>query len=142
VGNESPYTAKYTLNLGAEGEHSVGATTSVFLRADYRLTGPTWFSTVQNNTVPTLFSGLLPISALALPAAVGNANFSKTRRDAFGIVNLRAGLHAGGYTVSVFANNVLDKQYLNEVIPAVEFGGSFISPGGRRLVGVELGAKF
>ena len=92
--------------------------------------------------MPTLFSGLLPISALKLPAVVGNANFSKTRRDAFGIVNLRAGLHTGAYTLAVFANNLLDKQYLNEVIPAVEFGGSFISPGGRRLVGVELGAKF
>ena len=142
VGNESPYTAKYTINLGAEGEHAVSGSTSLFGRVDYRLTGPTWFSTVQNNTVPTLFSGLLPISALGLPAAVGNANFSKARRDAFGIVNLRAGVHAGNYTVAVFANNLLDKQYLNEVIPAVEFGGSFISPGSRRLVGVELGAKF
>jgi len=142
VGNESPYTAKYTLNLGAEGEHAVAASTSVYARLDYRLTGPTWFSTVQNNTVPTLFSGLLPISALGLPASVGNANFSKARRDAFGIVNLRAGVHVGDYTVSVFANNLLDKQYLSEVIPAVEFGGSFVSPGSRRLVGVELGAKF
>jgi iron complex outermembrane receptor protein len=42
----------------------------------------------------------------------------------------------------VFANNLLDKQYLNEVIPAVEFGGSFISPGSRRMVGIELAAKF
>ena len=142
VGNESPYTAKYTLNLGAEGEHAVDANTSLFLRADYRLTGPTWFSTVQNNTAPTLFSGLLPISALKLPAVVGNGNFAKSRRDAFGIVNLRAGFHAGAYTLAVFANNLLDKQYLNEVIPAAEFGGSFISPGSRRLVGVELGAKF
>ena len=142
VGNESPYTARYTLNLGAEGEQSINATTSLFLRADYRLTGPTWFSTVQNNTVPTLFSGLLPISALKLPAFVGNANYSKTRRDAFAIVNLRAGVHAGGYTLAVFAENLLDKKYLNEVIPAAEFGGSFISPGSRRLVGVELGAKF
>ncbi len=142
VGNESPYTAKYTLNLGGEGEQAVSAATSVFMRADYRLTGPTWFSTVQNNTIPTLFSGLLPISALKLPAAVGNANFSKARRDAFGVLNLRAGLHSGAYTLAVFANNALDKQYLNEVIPAAEFGGSFVSPGSRRLVGVQLGAKF
>ena len=143
VGNESPYTAKYTLNLGAEGEQAISNSASLFLRADYRLTGPTWFSTVQNNTVPTLFSGLLPISALSfLPPSVGNANYSKARRDAFGIVNLRVGMHAGAYTVSVFANNLLDKQYLNEVIPAAEFGGSFISPGSRRLVGAELAAKF
>jgi iron complex outermembrane receptor protein len=37
---------------------------------------------------------------------------------------------------------VTDKKYLAEVIPAIEFGGSFISPGARRMIGVELGAKF
>jgi iron complex outermembrane receptor protein len=31
---------------------------------------------------------------------------------------------------------------VNEVILAAEFGGSFISPGGRRLIGVEAGYKF
>ena len=142
VGNESPYTAKYTVNLGADAETAIKPGLSLFGRVDYRLTGPTWFSTVQNNTVPTLFSGLLPISALQLPAAVGNANYSKTRRDAFGIVNMRVGAHIGQYTLAVYADNLLDKQYLNEVIPAAEFGGSFISPGGRRLVGVELSGKF
>lgn len=142
VGNESPYTAKYTVNLGADAETKVSSGFSLFGRVDYRLTGPTWFSTVQNNTVPTLFSGLLPISALKLPAFVGNADYNKTRRDAFGIVNLRVGAHIGQYTLAVYADNVLDKQYLNEVIPAAEFGGSFISPGGRRLVGVELSGKF
>ena len=39
-------------------------------------------------------------------------------------------------------DNVTDKKYLNEVIPAIEFGGSFISPGGRRQFGVEVGASF
>jgi len=43
---------------------------------------------------------------------------------------------------AIFANNALNREYLNEVIPAIEFGGSFISPGARRLVGVEVGFKF
>ena len=43
---------------------------------------------------------------------------------------------------SDLANNVFDKKYVAEAIPAIEFGGSFISPGARRLVGVEVGAKF
>jgi iron complex outermembrane receptor protein len=64
------------------------------------------------------------------------------RRDAFGIVNLRAGLQTDRYSLAVFANNLLDKQYLNEVITAVEFGGSFTHPGTRRLVGVEASMKF
>ena len=46
------------------------------------------------------------------------------------------------FNVAVFANNVFDKKYVAEAIPAIEFGGSFISPGARRLVGVEVGAKF
>lgn len=142
VGNKSPYTADYTLNLGAEVEQPLSGALKVFARADYRLTGPTWFSTVQNQTTPTLFSGLLPISALGLPAVVGDGKYDRTRRNAFGVVNLRAGLQTDRYSLAVFANNAFDKKYLSEVIPAIEFGGSFISPGARRLVGVEIGAKF
>ena len=142
VGNKSPYTADYTLNLGTEIIEPIGRSVKMVVRADYRLTGPTWFSTVQCQTGPTLFSGLLPISALALPSVVGEGNFCKSRRNAFGIVDLRAGIETGRYAISFFADNLLDKQYLAEVIPAIEFGGSFISPGARRLLGVEVSAKF
>ena len=91
---------------------------------------------------PTLFSGLLPISALALPAFVGNARFDAARREAFGVLDLRAGLNFGQFTITAFANNMLDRRYVAEAIPAIEFGGSFISPGARRLAGIEVGAKF
>ncbi|WP_310497649.1 TonB-dependent receptor domain-containing protein [Sandarakinorhabdus sp.] len=142
VGNKSPYTADYTLNLGTQVVLPITDGLRGTLRADYRLTGPTWFHSVQNQEKPTLFSGLLPISALALPAVVGNARYDVTRREAFGIVNLRAGLEGDNWQVTVFANNLLDRQWLNEVIPAIEFGGSFISPGQRRVIGVEAGFKF
>jgi iron complex outermembrane receptor protein len=142
VGNKSPYTADYTLNLGMEIEQPLNDSLRFFTRTDYRLTGPTWFSTVQNQSTPSLFSGLLPGSALALPAFVGDAKYDRTRRGAFGIVNLRAGVRSDRYSLTFFADNLLDKKYLAEVIPAIEFGGSFISPGSRRLVGVELGASF
>ena len=104
--------------------------------------GPTWFHSVQNQERPTLFSGLLPISALELPAFVGNARYDVAKRDAFGVLDIRGGIEAGPFSAFIFAENALDKKYLSEVIPAIEFGGSFISPGGRRLVGVELGYKF
>jgi iron complex outermembrane recepter protein len=96
------------------------------MRADYRITGPTWFHTVQDQTRATIFSQLLPISALALPGFVGNANYSVARRNAFGVLNLRFGLEGENWNLTA----------------AIEFGGSFISPGARRLVGVELGYKF
>ncbi len=142
VGNKSPYTADYTINLGTEIDVPFNDSIDLIVRADYRITGPTWFHSFQNQEAPTLFSGLLPISALALPDFVGNANYGVARRDAFGVLNLRAGIETGNITAAIFANNALNREYLNEVIPAIEFGGSFISPGARRLVGVEVGFKF
>ncbi len=142
VGNKSPYTADFTLNFGTEITAPLTSGTNVVLRADYRVTGPTWFSTVQCQTRPSLFSGLLPISALALPGFVGDANYCKSRRNAFGVMNLRAGLQTKRFTVTAFASNMFDRKYLAEAIPAIEFGGSFITPGARRVVGVEASASF
>lgn len=142
VGNKSPYTADYTINLGTEVDVPMNDSVNLIARADYRITGPTWFHSFQNQTAPTLFSGLLPISELELPGFVGDANYSVAQRKAFGVLNLRAGIEAGNFTATVFAENALNRKYLNEVIPAIEFGGSFISPGARRLVGLEVGYRF
>ena len=141
-GNKSPYTADYTVNLGTQIDTPLTDGIDLVLRADYRITGPTWFHTVQNQTKPTLFSGLLPISALALPAVVGNGRYDVAKRGAYGVVDLRGGIEGERWSVMAFADNLLDKRYLAEVITAIEFGGSFISPGARRLVGVEVGYKF
>ena len=142
VGNKSPYTADYTVNLGTQVDAPLSGRLKLLLRADYRLTGPTWFHTVQNQTRPTIFSGLLPISALALPGFVGDARYDVAKRRSFGVVNARAGLEMDNWSLALFANNLFDKKYLNEVIPAIEFGGSFISPGDRRMIGVEASVKF
>ncbi|MDP5102669.1 MAG: TonB-dependent receptor, partial [Erythrobacter sp.] len=142
VGNKSPYTADYTINLGTQFDLPVSDTIDFITRADYRITGPTSFHTLQDDTNPTLFSGLLPGSALALPAFVGDADYSTARRDAFGVVDMRVGLEGETWSVTAFAENLFNERYLNEVITAVEFGGSFISPGGLQRFGVELGYKF
>jgi iron complex outermembrane receptor protein len=142
VGNKSPHTADYTINLGTQMVAPIANSFDLVMRADYRITGPTWFHTVQEDTGPTLFSGLLPGSALALPAFVGDGDMSITERDAFGVLDLRFGLEGDNWNITAFADNLLDKRYLNDVITAVEFGGSFISPGGLRRLGVEVGYKF
>ncbi|QYU68747.1 TonB-dependent receptor [Leptolyngbya sp. 15MV] len=142
VGNKSPYTADWTVNLGSEIQAPLTETIDLLFRMDYRITGPTWFHSVQDQTRPTIFSALLPISALGLPAFVGDADYSIARRDTFGVLNVRAGIETGNFSAHVFADNVLNEKYIAEAIPAIEFGGSFISPGARRLVGVELGYKF
>jgi iron complex outermembrane receptor protein len=142
VGNKSPYTADYTINLGSQIDAPLNDNLDLVMRADYRITGPTWFHTVQDQTRATIFSQLLPISALALPGFVGNANYSVAKRDAFGVLNLRFGLEGENWSLTAFADNMLDRKYINEAIPAIEFGGSFISPGARRLIGVEAGYRF
>jgi len=142
VGNKSPQTADYTINLGSQMLAPISDRFKLLVRADYRVTGPTWFHTVQNQTVPTLFSGLLPGSALALPAFVGDATYDVARRKAFGVLDLRVGLEAERWNLTLFANNALNRKYLSEVITAAEFGGSFIAPGDRALYGVEAGFKF
>ncbi|XUU61190.1 TonB-dependent receptor [Erythrobacter sp. HA6-11] len=142
VGNESPYTADYTINLGTQLDLPVTDTLDFVTRADYRITGPTWFHTFQENTTPTLFSGLLPGSALMAPPELGDANYALTQRDTFGVMNLRIGVETETWSLTAFAENLFNEKYLNEVIPAIEFGGSFISPGARQRFGVEAGFKF
>ncbi len=142
VGNKSPYTADYTINLGTQLDLPVSDTFDFVARADYRITGPTWFHTLQDDPNPTLFSGLLPISALMLPSFVGDADYSISRRDSFEVMDVRVGLETDTWSITAFADNLFNEKYLNEVITAVEFGGSFISPGGLRRFGVELGYKF
>ena len=38
--------------------------------------------------------------------------------------------------------NVFDEDVLSEVIPAAEFGGTFVAPGAGRTLGVEFGYQF
>lgn len=128
VGNKSPYTAEYTINVGSQVEVPVNDSINAMLRADYRLTGPTWFHTVQNNDVPIMFGA--------------DANFNNSQRDAYGVVNLRGGIQTDTWSIMGFANNVFNKKYLAEVIPAVEFGGDFVTPGARARYGVELSYRF
>jgi iron complex outermembrane receptor protein len=142
VGNESPYTAEYTINIGSQVDVPLSDRVDFIARADYRITGPTWFHTVQNNTSPTLFSGLLPGSALMLPAFVGDADYSITQRDEFGILDVRVGVEIDDFSIVAFAENLTNERYLNEVIPAIEFGGSFLSPGGLQRFGFEVGYEF
>jgi iron complex outermembrane receptor protein len=142
VGNKSPYTADYTINLGTQIDAPLTNNLNLIVRADYRITGPTWFHTVQDQSKPTVFSALLPISLFGAPPIAGNGGYIAAKRNAFGVLNTRFGIEGEQWDLAIFANNLLDRKYVNEAIPAIEFGGSFISPGARRLIGVEAGFKF
>ena len=62
--------------------------------------------------------------------------------DGYGIMNLRLGIGGENWRVTAFARNLLDEEYIAEVIQAPEFGGGFVTPGAYRSAGVELEFMF
>lgn len=127
-GNKSPYTPDYTINAGMQLIQPIGNGDMNFIgRADFNYIGPTWFHVIQGQDQP---------STLGLPA-----NYSKAQRGAYHTLNLRAGLDTESWSLTFFVDNVTGEKYLEEVIPAPEFGGSFIHPAARRRWGIELSAR-
>ena len=57
-------------------------------------------------------------------------------------IDIRAGIQGDNWAVIGFARNITDEKYLEEVIPAPEFGGTFDHPGARRRYGVEVSYRF
>ncbi len=53
-----------------------------------------------------------------------------------------AGLDSERWTLAVWGNNVTDEEYLEEVILAPEFGGSFIHPGTLSRWGADVTWRF
>jgi len=63
-------------------------------------------------------------------------------RREYSTVNLRLGLEGEKWSITAFALNLTDEKYLEEVIPAPEFGGIFNHPNARRRAGVEVAFSF
>jgi iron complex outermembrane recepter protein len=121
-GNKIPYAPEYTGNAGIDLNIPIGGGDwTVNARLDGMFMGETWFSTVQENKVPNLFTGF----------GFGQGEFSKQKRDSFATMNARLGVSNDTWSVTAWGRNVTDEDYLQEIIPAPEFGGSFIhdSPG-------------
>ena len=127
VGNAVPYAPKYTGNVGANLNVPVSGSWSLLAHVDMSAVGKTWFGPVQNNQVQTLFG---------VPG-----DFSRTYRDPYRLFNARLGVQSGHWNVTLWGRNLGDKQYLAEVIPAPEFGGSFIFSGTGRAYGAEIGYR-
>jgi iron complex outermembrane receptor protein len=133
VGNKVPYAPDYTANVGAELYFPAFDNVNFVARIDYSIVGPTWFSTVQaDDPTPNLFT----------PFGFGPASQNRSQRDDYGLLNIRAGLEGEKWGVNVFAKNLTNENYLEEVIPAPEFGGSFIHPGSEQSWGVEVTYDF
>ena len=147
VGNKSPYTPDYTLNFGGDFSLPIFDGMDFLVRADAQVIGPTFFHTVQGGDRATIFN---PLFEIGNPAAgfgpgtgfLGTGNFANSERDSYFTLDLRAGLETDTWSLTAFAQNLTDEDILEEVIPAPEFGGSFLAPGAQRRFGVEAAYKF
>ena len=129
VGNKSPYTPDWTASAGARVVVPLAGAWQFAASADVSAVGETWFHVVQDQQRATLFEGAA-------------SDFTPTRRDSYTVLNVRAGVENDWLSAVVFAKNAAEEVYLEEVIPAPEFGGTFIHPADLRRVGLELTVRF
>jgi len=127
-GNDVPYAPDWTFNLGGTYVAPVRNGVDFVGHINWSVVGPTWFHTVQDDSVPNLFG--FPL------------DFAPSQRDTFDLWNVRAGFEAPSWTATLFVRNLLDEKYIEEVIAAPEFGGSFLHPGAGRSWGLEVSWSF
>ena len=132
VGNDAPQAPDETYNLGAQLNIPFGSAMSFNARVDWQYVGEMWFHTMQGEPAPTIFNFFPP----QLP--IFDSDFSKAKRDAFDTIDLRVSLSGEKWEVAVWGRNIGDEEYLEEIIPAIEFGGSFI----HQAPGDSYGAEF
>lgn len=127
VGNDSPYTPSFTGNLGAYLTFPMGDDLNFFTNVNLSMVGSTWFHVVQHQERPSGF---------------GPAEYSVAERDDYVLANLRAGIESERWTAAIWVDNLTDEDYLEEIIPAPEFGGSFIHVGTERRIGGDITYRF
>lgn len=134
VGNDVPQAPEKTFNLGASVEIPVAGNKLLFARADWQYVGETSFHTLQGEQTPTIWQAFFGPGLLQ--------DFSNSKRDAYDTLNLRVGIEADNWAATVWGRNVTDEGYLEEIIPAPEFGGSFNHQSAGDSFGVEVSYKF
>ena len=129
IGNKSPYTPDYTATAGIELDVPVSdGGWRLQSSAYWNLIGPTWFHVIQAQDNPTLFG---------VPG-----NFTNSQRDKYQTVDARIAVVNDSWTLALIGKNITNTKYLQEVIPAPEFGGDFIHPSAERRLALEVGYKF
>ena len=133
-GNEAPQSPDRTYNLGAQFEMAVSSGVEMTARLDWQYVGEMAFHTLQGEATPTIwqvFNG---------PGLT--QDMSKAKRDAYDTLNARISFDAENWGVTIWGRNVTDEKYLEEIIPAPEFGGSFIHPGAKDSYGIDFNYRF
>lgn len=134
VGNDVPQAPEKSFNLGASLEIPVAGDKLFFARADWQYVGETVFHTLQGEQTPTIWQAFFGPGLLQ--------DFTNSKRDAYDTLNLRVGVEAENWSVTAWGRNITDEQYLEEIIPAPEFGGSFNHQSAGDSFGLEVTYKF
>jgi iron complex outermembrane receptor protein len=135
-GNDVPQAPDETYNLGAQLDISMSNDMNFYARVDFQHVGDMWFHTLQGEATPTIWD------AFEGGGGFITQDFSKAKRDAYDTVNLRIGFEAERWSATVWGRNITDEEYLEEVIPAAEFGGSFIHPAATATYGADFTYRF
>jgi len=134
VGNDAPQAPDETYNLGAQLTIPFGSSMQFGASLNWQHVGEMWFHTLQGEETPTIWNVFF--------GPGNNQNFSKAQRDAFDTIDLRLMLSGEHWDVAVWGRNIGDEEYLEEIIPAIEFGGSFIHQAPGDSYGVEFSYRF
>lgn len=141
-GNELPYAPKSSGALSVEFRTPLNDNgLELMIRTDAQYVGRTWFHTVQDDVTTNFFTDLSAVYP-GTGLGFGTSNFDTAERDDYTTVNLRASLSGQNWSVTAWSNNVFDEDYLEESIPAPEFGGSFIHENVGRISGVDVTYSF
>lgn len=141
VGNKAPQAPETTATFGVMWDYSLTDTVVMTTRVDVQYTGETFFHTLQGEETPTIWDFFGTLGG-GVPPGPHPQNFSKASRDAFHTVNMRISLEGDNWNLAVWGRNITNEAYLQEVIPAPEFGGSFIHPSARDSFGVDYTYRF
>jgi iron complex outermembrane receptor protein len=129
VGNDVPQAPDQTYNLGGQYDMAIGSNWNLMARLDWQYVGKMWFHTLQGEEVPTIWQVFFGPNI--------DSNMSRARRDSYQTLTARLSLSNENWIFSLWGRNLTDDDYLQEVIPAPDFGGSFIHPSSLRAYGVE-----
>jgi iron complex outermembrane receptor protein len=140
-GNELPYAPESSGALSLDFKLPVFGDLELLSRIDYTYVGETWFHSVQEDETVNFFTDLEPV--YGIPGfGFGTSNFKTTKRDDYWKINLRVGIAGENWSIIAWSQNVTDEDYLEEVIPAPEFGGSFAHNSVGRVSGVDFTYRF
>ena len=141
VGNSAPQAPDETFTFGVNWDYTLTDDIIMTTRLDWQYVGETFFHTLQGEQTPTIWDFFGTLGG-GVPPGPHPQDFSRASRDSYNTLNLRVIFDAENWSVALWGKNITDEEYLQEVIPAPEFGGSFIHPSARDEYGIDFTYRF